>query len=160
MSHYVVVAARIEEELADLERVVTRAESLWAKYEQSGDDGFLDGVALNLHGFYAGIERIFEEIARTIDTSAPSGSDWHRSLILQMSAPVVGLRPAAISRTSRFCLDEYRGFRHVVRNIYTFNLRPTRLQELTVGLRGCYTALQHDLSEFRAFLQQVDRGTE
>lgn len=158
MSRYAVVAARIEAELADLDRVISRAELLWTKSQQSGDDGFLDGVALNLHGFYAGVEHIFEDIARSIDASAPGGSDWHRALLLQMSAAVDGLRPAVISRETRFCLEEYRGFRHIVRNIYTFNLQPARLQELTTGLRGCYAALQRDLHEFVSFLKQVDQA--
>ncbi|PDW03612.1 hypothetical protein CJ255_08050 [Candidatus Viridilinea mediisalina] len=65
-------------------------------------------------------------------------------------------RPAVISREVRFCLDEYRGFRHVVRHIYTFNLRSTRLQELALGLRNCYDSLQHDLQSFITFLKQVE----
>jgi hypothetical protein len=158
MSRYAVVAARIEAELTDLDWVISRAELLWTKSQQSGDDGFLDGVALNLHGFYAGVEHIFEDIARSIDASAPDGSDWHRALLLQMSAAVDDLRPAVISRETRFCLEAYRGFRHIVRNIYTFNLQPARLQELTMGLRGCYAALQHDLHEFASFLKQVGQA--
>ncbi len=57
----------------------------------------LDGVALNLHGFYAGVERIFEEIAREIDGSLPAGPEWHRDLLLQMSAEVAGTRPPVIA---------------------------------------------------------------
>ena len=45
---------------------------------QTCDDGFFDGVALNLHGFYSGIERTFEDIARTMERSKPKGvdADW------------------------------------------------------------------------------------
>lgn len=157
MNEYAVLAARVHEELMDLERVINRAEELWRKSEQSGDDGYLDGVALNLHGFYAGVERLFEDIARNLDETIPAGAEWHRALLLQMSASIADLRPAVIRRETRFCLDEYRGFRHVVRNVYAFNLHSPRVRELTAGLRGCYTSLQHDLDGFLAFLKQLSQ---
>ena len=61
------LAGRIRGYLADLEKVVNRAILLSTKAVTSGDDGNWDGVALNLHGFYSGVERIFEDIARKED---------------------------------------------------------------------------------------------
>jgi hypothetical protein len=156
VNEYSVIAARLEQEIVDLDRVISRAEELWGKSQKSGDDGYLDGVALNLHGFYAGAERIFEEIARNVDETVPAGSDWHRVLLVQMSATIDGVRPAVISQNTRFCLDEYRGFRHVVRNVYTFNLRPSRLHELIRTLRACYESLLNDLTAFIHFLKKLD----
>jgi hypothetical protein len=136
------LATRLRAELVDLERVMQRVEHLWSKAGE--DEDYLDGVALNLHGFYAGVERIFEQIAREIDGALPDGPEWHRDLLMQMSAEVSSTRPAVIRRTTRDCLDEYRGFRHVVRNVYAFNLRPTRLQELATELPACYqTVVPH-----------------
>lgn len=152
------LAGRIRQALADLERAVSRAEELIGKARRSGDDGYLDGVALNLHGFYSGVERIFEDIARELEGSVPTGPDWHQDLLLQMSAGIDEVRPAVITRETRYCLDEYRGFRHVVRNVYTFNLRPTRLQELTDELRACYRAVVHDLETFAGFLEDLARA--
>ncbi len=157
MTTYAALAGRLQEALSDLERVVKRAEELLHKAQQHNDDGYLDGVALNLHGFYSGVERIFEDIARTVDESSPTGPDWHRDLLLQMSAAIDGVRPAVISKETRFCLDEYRGFRHVVRNVYAFNLRPLRLQELTEGLSLCYQRLRAELDDFISFLLALDR---
>lgn len=152
---YAALAGRIREELLELKRVVDRAEMLMAKAQRTGDDGYLDGVALNLHGFYAGIERIFVSIAREVDGSVPSGSDWHRDLLTQMSAEVSSVRPAVISRDTRYCLDDYRGFRHVVRHVYTFNLVPSRLEELVTGLQACYTAVRGDLEGFADYLDSL-----
>lgn len=152
---YVALSGRIRQSLVDLNRLVQRAGELWQKAEATGDDGYLDGVALNLHGFYAGIERIFEDIARTVDGAAPTGSDWHRDLLLQMSSPIDAVRPAVIRSETRYCLDEYLGFRHVVRNVYTFNLRPARIQELAASLPDCYQAVVRDLHDFALFLQDL-----
>lgn len=152
---YAALVGRIQQSLVDLDRVVSRAEFLMEKTQRTGDDGFLDGVALNLHGFYVSVERIFEDIARTLEKSIPFGSDWHHDLLLQMSAEVSTIRPPVITQETRYCLDEYRGFRHVVRNVYTFNLQPTRLQELTEHLRDCYQAVKGDLNNFVDFLKQL-----
>jgi hypothetical protein len=157
---YAALAGRIRQALTDVERVVHRAEFLMDKAQRSGDDGYLDGVALNLHGFYAGIERIFEDIARTLEKAMPVGPDWHQDLLLQMSSEVATVRPPVITQKTRYCLDEYRGFRHVVRNVYAFNLQPTRLQELTTRLQGCYRAVERDLNGFADFLVQLSAAGE
>jgi hypothetical protein len=149
---YAALAARLRASLADVDRVVARTEALDRRAQETGDDGFWDGVALNLHGFYAGIEQAFEDIARTLDAAIPPGPDWRRALLLQMSAEVTRVRPAVVAGATRQCLDEYRSFRHIVRNVYTFNLRPARLQELVTGLRACQDAVASDLNAFATFL--------
>ena len=150
------LSVRIQAELSELERIVTRIFHLLNKAETQKDDDYLDGVALNLHSFYADVERIFEQIARDVDQSLPAGPDWHRSLLLQVSVPVPNVRPPVVSRTTRDCLDEYRAFRHVVRNVYTFNLRSTRIRELVTELQGCFAALTGELTEFRHFLDELN----
>lgn len=155
---YGALVGRVQQALADLERVVSRAESLMDKAQHSGDDGYLDGVALNLHGFYVGIERIFEDIAREVEASVPSGPDWHQDLLLQMSAEVAAVRPAVITQETRHCLGDYRAFRHVVRNVYAFNLQAARLKELTGELRTCYQAVCRDVSAFTNFLEQLTQA--
>lgn len=152
---YLALIGRMRRVLQDLAQVVARAESLMDKALVSGDDGYLDGVALNLHGFYAGIERIFEDVARTLEKDMPRGSGWHQDLLLQMAAEIDAIRPPVIKTETRNCLDEYRGFRHVVRNVYTFNLQMSRLRELTKKLADCYNAVKCDLDDFMEFLQRM-----
>jgi len=53
------LANRIRQELDELERVVNRIREGWDRARRSNDDFYLDAVALNLHGFYSGLERIF-----------------------------------------------------------------------------------------------------
>jgi len=154
---YASLAGRIKRALLDLKWVVDRAELLQDKAQRSGDDGFFDGVALNLHSFYSGVERIFEDIARTIERSIPSGVEWHQDLLLQMSAEIPLVRPPVIASETRDCLDEFRGFRHVVRNVYTFHLRPSRLQELTAQLQQCYLRVEQDLIDFTVFLEKLSQ---
>ncbi|MDO9300731.1 MAG: hypothetical protein Q7T89_05075 [Anaerolineales bacterium] len=155
MSDYAALASRIRIALQDVNHNVRRALELSAKARTIGDDGYWDGVALNLHGFYTGVEHIFEDIARTLEQSIPSGSGWHVDLLTQMSGEIEGVRPAVISRATRSMLDEFRGLRHVVRNVYAFNLRSARLNELMLDLPGCFDAVQSELLEFSQFLESV-----
>jgi hypothetical protein len=39
---------------------------------------------------------------------------------MQMADEVLNVRPAVISEEVRQWLDDYRGFRHIVRNVYTY----------------------------------------
>lgn len=91
------VAQRIREGLAELDQVIQRAQAGWSWAQHTSDDLYLDGVALNLHGFYAGLERLFKLIATTIDGTLPQGANWHQLLLQQMAAERPGVRPAVIS---------------------------------------------------------------
>ena len=155
MSERLALAGRIRASLEDVRFTVNRAMMLAEKGRRSGDDDYWDGVALNLHGFYSGVEQIFEDIARTIDGDLPSGAEWHISLLRQMTAEMGKLRPAVIEIETRRQLDEYRGFRHIVRNVYAFNLRPSRLNELVNDAPDCFANLTSDLMAFADFLEKT-----
>ena len=66
---------RIRGEIPELDGVVQRALRAWPKAQNPSPEQefYLDSVALNLHGFYAGVERLFELIARRMDQNLPSG---------------------------------------------------------------------------------------
>ncbi len=155
MSERLALAGRIRATLEDVRTTINRAIMLAEKGHRSGDEDYWDGVALNLHGFYSGVEQIFEDIARTIDGGLPAGADWHINLLRQMTVEIEGLRPAVIGIQTRKSLDEYRGFRHVVRNIYAFNLRPSRLDELVSDAPDCLASLTADLLAFADFLEKT-----
>ncbi len=155
---YQALAGRLELMMQDLDRVVQRISLLLEKAGDTGDEGYLDGVALNLHGFYTGMESCFEDIARTVDGALPSGSNRHQELLQQMSADLKELRPAVIRRSTRDCLDEYRAFRHLVRNVYTFNLKPDRLEDLASDGPRCFEVCKQDMENFVNFLRALASG--
>ena len=108
-----------------------------------------------MHGFYTAVEQIFKDIARTIDGGLPSAGEWHTGLLRQMTVEMEDVRPAVIKAETRKSLDEYRGFRHVVRNVYAFNLRPARLDELVKDAPACLSDLTADLLAFADFLEKT-----
>jgi HepT-like protein len=105
---YQVLATRIRVELDDLDRSARRAERAWQAAQRAGSeqDMFIDSAALNLHGFYAGVERLCEAIAQQLDRSLPKGETWHRDLLEQMTLNLPGLRPPVMSAAGMQMLDE------------------------------------------------------
>jgi uncharacterized protein YutE (UPF0331/DUF86 family) len=148
------VAQRIRSELIELDRVLQRIQEGWKRAERAADDFYLDSVALNLHGFYSGLERIFEVIASNLDGSRPEGENWHQQLLDQMAAEVLEARPAVISKSTCERLNEYRGFRHVVRNVYTYRFDTAKLKKLIEGLPGLFQQLRAELMAFADFAEK------
>ncbi|QTA79230.1 Uncharacterized protein dnl_14860 [Desulfonema limicola] len=148
------VCTRINEELVEIEYTVHRTLEGMRKAKETGDDYYLDGVALNLHGFYSGIERIFENIAIKIDGFRSDGKNWHQILLKQMAKENTDIRPAVISDKIFNLLDEYRGFRHIVRNIYSYKFDPERIEKMVVQLPLLFNSLKSELRAFSDFLQR------
>jgi hypothetical protein len=101
------LAKRLRDEIIELERLSARVMQAWERAQRSGDDYYLDSVALNLHGFYSGLERIFLLIAEGLDNSVPQGDNWHQALLLQMVQDTLPIRPAVISQETLKNLGEY-----------------------------------------------------
>jgi hypothetical protein len=151
-----VLAARIRTDLSELTLLVARAKQGWERAEKKDDDYYLDGVALNLHGFYSGLEKIFEKIAATIDGSVPTAVNWHQELLNQMCMDIPGVRPAVISEELRDLLEDYRGFRHVVRNVYTFHLNPEKMERLIAKIDLVLEKLTAELMAFATFIVEAE----
>jgi len=145
--------ARIEDELTELDQLKERIEEVWGKYKTNGDEFYLDSVALNLHGLYSGFEKIFLEVAKEIDENVPGGSSWHRELLDQMALNIKNLRPAVISKTSRDILDEYRAFRHVVRNVYAHKYSAKKIAILLENFPDDYKKVRREIVSFLKFLE-------
>ncbi len=148
-----VLSSRIVRELADIKVVVKRAIDGFESAKRNHDDLYLDAVALNLHAFYSATERIFEKIANDVDESVPTGANWHRELLDQMVLEIDGIRPAVLSTELKEDLEDYRGFRHVVRNVYTFHLNPKKLAVLITDLSSVMDKVELELTGFARFLQ-------
>ncbi len=65
---YRAVAVRTRQELVALQEVTDGARGAWADATGERDDYHVDATALNLHGFYAGLERFlgFRHVVRNV----------------------------------------------------------------------------------------------
>jgi hypothetical protein len=144
-------------ELDRAHQISLRATEGWRRAQVTSDDYYIDGVALSLHSFYNGIERILELIAIEVDNQKPTGDAWHRSLLQQMTVETPTIRPAVLSETTFLRLDQYRGFRHVVRNVYAYNFDPAKVGQLVKDLPATTDAVTAELAAFARFLEARGR---
>jgi hypothetical protein len=111
-------------------------------------------LALKLHNFYTGCERIFQIVASDLNGGLPTSFDWHRRLLSRMATPHTD-RPALLRQSTAQQLEEYLAFRHVVRNIYGFELKPERLEKLIADYGAVWQQFHQDLQTFIEWLNQL-----
>jgi hypothetical protein len=157
ITSYLKVAEHIRDELISLEKTYQRIhranQSLLADIPNS--DLFADAIALSLHDFYNGIERIFTKIATTVDGNLPTGKNWHQKLIQQMLTDNPDFRPSVISESLLSELDELRRFHHVVRSLYAFELDQNRIVDLIQKLDILWEPLKQELRDFAELLEAI-----
>ena len=154
------VAGRIRRDLRDTEEIGDRVQKIWRRYKDASDEYYVDAAALNLHDVYAGLERLFEHIARQVDDSVPDGPHGHQDLLVQMASDIPSTRPQVLSDDTRQYLGRYRGFRHVVRNVYTTDFDATQIDTLVQRLPEALAAATGDLRAFADELERIaDEGT-
>lgn len=153
---YHVLHQRLTTEWTNVRAAAEKAQAAYA----AGGAYNVDAAALSLHGFYSGAERILEWVARQVDGSLPQGPAWHRELLGQMTLDVPGVRPPVLQKATAKQLEEYLGFRHVVRNLYVWELDTTKVKRLIKHLPSTIQAMEKDLAAFGRFLDAASRADE
>jgi hypothetical protein len=72
-----------------------------------------------------------------------------------MATPVEAVRPALIDESLRRELTEYLRFRHLVRNLYGFELEAARVGDLATRLPDRWKALRSAADRFVLFLSEL-----
>jgi hypothetical protein len=159
---YLTLKARVEEELSNINRLETALKKL-ALFPAIKTDS-INGLPLNdeiscrvigsyLHDYYCGLEKIFMHVAKSFGQSLPTGNQWHKELIEEMTLSIPGVRTALLSKKALVKIDELRGFRHVFRNAYGFSIDPVREQVLLNNLPGISNSIN---KEIKLFFKQMD----
>jgi len=102
-----------------------------------------------LHSFYTGIEKVFLIVARQIDCSSPSGSNWHRELLNQMLCENK-FRSQVISPATRDQLAAYMQFRHFFRHAYSNYLAWEEMKDLWLNLQDVWASIRNEIELFAA----------
>lgn len=150
---YVVLKDEIAEEFAKLDKLVKKI--LTARQKHGGNEIFIEFAAMNLQSYYTGLERILRKVATKIDGSIPEGDRWHKDLLDQVSIEIPQVRPAVISKSLRDELIDYLAFRHVIRNVYPFDINVQKVEELLDKLSAAHQHLTNEIEVFREFLGQI-----
>ncbi len=99
-------------------------------------------------------------MTRHLDRASPPRATWHRDLLRIVSQEVVKVRPAVIDKAIARDLDQFRRFRHLVRNVYTSNLQPERMIGMMQILPELWPGLRVEISAFADFLDRLAQQDE
>jgi hypothetical protein len=77
-----------------------------------------------------------------------------------MTTAVTGIRPAVVSADTAGRLDEFRRFRHVVRNVYAEQFEPKRIGKLVGELAALWNTVKGELEGFAVFLEGVSQADD
>ncbi|MBI2266233.1 MAG: hypothetical protein HYU64_13870, partial [Armatimonadetes bacterium] len=111
-------------------------------------------LAYLLHNLYCSLEDLFQEVAKTFENRVEDPSRYHRELLKRMCMEIPGIRPRLLSEAGFRVLDELRGFRHIFRHAYDYELSPAKTADLKNRTVGGWDAVQADLMIFANFLER------
>lgn len=155
---FLALAAEIRQELESLPRLGNEISATWTKREAVAPaerQTYVESTALKLHNFYTASERIFERIAGDIDGGVPQTQDRHLRLLRAMSTEIPEVRPRVLSANLSERLVDYLRFRHLVRNIYGFELDERKMVPLVEAIGGVRLDLETEIAEFLAYLEHL-----
>jgi len=109
-------------------------------------------AAYVLHNIYGALENTFEQISRTFENHITDPVQWHRELLTKMFLEIPKIRPAVIPQDLRGVLNDLRGFRHVFRHAYEYELDPEKIALLIRDWNKARTQLISSLDLFRESL--------
>lgn len=149
--------AKIQNELSKMEIAVQQNQRFLDALQTIDPDsaayqGIIGGIAMNLQSFYTGAERIFTAVAKGIDGSGPQGEKWHQDLLDQRSVEIPDVRSAVIQADTLVALDNLLGFRHFVRNAYSYTLEPDKVLENATVVSQYFAKLARDCQNFQMLL--------
>lgn len=112
-------------------------------------------IGYYIHCYYNGCENIFCSIARFFENDL--GSDtWHSDVLKRMKLKIDGYRPSVISEELFVMLNEFRGFRHVFRHSYTFELDWEKESIVAKKLIQAHAMLRTQITVFLKELEKID----
>lgn len=157
---FLTLAAEIRQELSNLSRLAEEIPATWSKgrsLPEAERRPYVESTALKLHNFYTACERIFEKIAGEVNGGLPQTRDWHLRLLRMMTVEVPKLRPRVLTLELAERLTELLRFRHVVRNVYGFELHEGKVEPLVQEIEGLRRELEAQIEEFLSYLEELGR---
>lgn len=163
-SEYIALKARIEYELLNIDLIekALEKEGLFPEPVSNSISG-LDiasdlvrrAIGSYLHDYYSAVEKIATHVCRATGEGMPKGDNWHYQLIFNMSLELSGLRPRLFSVELLNLLNEFKGFRHVFRNVYGINIDSKKELVLLKKMSKTSKLLRRDIAAFLSIMDEA-----
>ena len=134
---------KIDATVSDIAKALEDIEGAPPNYRQYIEEP----IAHKLADVYNGIEKIFERIAREVDTHTPTGSSWHKNLLAQMITQRPERGPVIAEDTS-LRLEHLLDFRHKINNIYDRELNYEMTEPHAKSIGELFERVSEDMNRF------------
>lgn len=133
------LAAEVALETNALGRIVAELSAI-AHEAEAEDPDFRTVIAAGalLQQFYNGVENILKRLSHFLGQPLPEGDRFHITLLDRFTVPTQPPYPPLLDADLAADLDHYRQFRHVFRQIYSFDLQWSRFQQGVVEAEGVF----------------------
>jgi hypothetical protein len=111
-------------------------------------------LGYTLHNLYTAFENYFLRIAKFFG-NALEKTEWHRALLFRMTLNIEPVRPAMISKDLFRELDDLRGFRHIFRYMYQYQLDPAKMKLVNERIPRIDKLFVEEHPQFIAYLRQL-----
>jgi len=101
----------------------------------------LAGVAALLHNFYNGLENILKQLFKAKNISLPSGSSWHKALLL------CTVEKQLLSESLMVEISSFMAFRHFFIHAYAMNLSPNRIAPLMQSVKEVFQNFKIEINK-------------
>ena len=135
--------AKIESTVGGIAKALEDFEAAPANYRQY----ILESTAKKLADVYNGIENIFKRIANEVDMRTPTGEQWHKDLLTQMTEQRPERLPV-ISQKTFIQLSDLLDFRYKFNNIYGEELIYEKTEPYAKSIGELFASVSQDLNMF------------
>ena len=153
------LADSIRDDLRSLQSIREKIMDIHLAIKKENNYGNRMALALTIHNFYNCIENIFTAIAAEFGNEL-AGETGHIDLLKRMKLNRENIRPAIIDQQLFTFLNEVRGFRHVVRHSYDYDLDYRRMLLIVDDIEIHYDYLVKKLNAFIEFIQEQVKRVE
>lgn len=132
-------------------------DNLYKELQEAQFDNKKDTVYAGflMHNLYSALEELMEEVAKTFENTVEDTAKYHRELLKRMLINVYRIRPALWSEETFKLLDEMRGFRHIFRHSYGYDLDKEKVTILRNKILSNWNKVEEDLERFQNFLKSL-----
>ena len=142
------VIFQVRFEIGQIDRLFDSYDDLLKQTQKNVPDMVeVTALASVLHSFYNGMENIFLSIAKGIDQQIPTGDQWNRDLLAQMTKATSN-RASVLTVDMAHQLANYLGFRHFFRHSYSFFLDWEELENLVKSFNHVWEQTRNELYIF------------
>jgi hypothetical protein len=142
------IVSQVKFEIEQIDQLLRSFAGLLTSVQENAPDLVqVTALASVLHSFYNGLENMFLSIAKGVDDAVPTGAQWHRDLLTQMTKATSNRGPVLTDELAHQ-LAGYLGFRHFYRHAYSFFLEWSEVEKLVTPLAKVWNQVKAELELF------------